>query len=560
MDKNIQIQLGNTKNINSVNVDNFEKVELSLTPSLLTEYNVRNAVSAADIFDEERNTTAIYRIYGGFEYFSMLNGLDRNYNSVVDFFTPNSTTNVRDVFNSFDFYLVKPADTGYTSINYSSSTTTELNIDYKVFETFRTSRGFYTDGDNGDIPNGWDSYATGAYASWEEHYNADTGTNSGMLKYTLNTYVRREVTNPGYIGIFKEFLDEPLFGQLIIETYVDGANLEANDYLNIEFKDSTGRDIVVFNTLENGTGTKRYTANISASNPVYRIDIQGRASDATMWMDKIVVFTSDGTVTNVYSFDGYHRNFEIIASPNEFELFKAGFSKNVFNEQKYIFTFNNDIDISDYFDALGFPVTEVFLYARYKPISSANGLETYQYTYWDEETGQSELRNMTPQTDNFVYGDLISYQKKIFKQEQVEEQIHYISTPVAEGTLVWKYNPLIPIRLQYLSSEVSKANSGSTSYEQTQLIPDYATRINDNNDFVWREILPQGYIDPLTGNGVDYPFVNKRRYLSTNIQLSITPDLTNRYTNGVFRDLNFKLNAYKTKAIGDLDDLGKPCQ
>ena len=423
MDKNIQIRLGSTKNINSVNVDTFEKVKLSFTPSLLTEYNVRNAVNAADIFDEERNTTAIYRIYGGLEYFSMLNGLDRNYSSVTDFFTPNNTTNIRDVFNSFDFYLVKPSNTGYTSINYSSSSTTELNVDYKVFETFRSSRGFYTDGDNGQIPRGWDSYARGAYSSWEEHYNADTGVNSGMLKYTLNTFERSDITNPGFSA-------EPLLGQLIIETYVDGTNLETQDYLNIELKDSTGRDIVVFNTLENGTGTKRYMANISASNPVHRIDIQGRASNATMWMDKFIVFTSDGTETSTYSFEGYHRNFEIIATPNEFELFKAGFAKNVFDEQKYIFTFNNDIDISDYFDALGFPVTEVFLYARYKPISTSNGLETYQYTYWDEETGESELRDMTPQSDLNVYGDLISYQKKIFKQEQTEEQIHYISTPL----------------------------------------------------------------------------------------------------------------------------------
>ena len=128
------------------------------------------------------------------------------------------------------------------------------------------------------------------------------------------------------------------------------------------------------------------------------------------------------------------------------------------------------------------------------------------------------------------------------------------------GTLQWKYNPFIPIRLRYFGSSLNQANTGTTSYAQALSIPYYATSIGNGN-YVWKDILPQGYIDPITNLGVDYPFVNKKRYLFSTIILDIVPNLNDPYTLGIFSEINFDLpTILNTKPNSDLNNIGKPCQ
>ena len=115
MDQKLEILLNSKKNINSVDVDNYQKLEVVNKTSEILEYDIRNALSATEIFDAEREANPIYRIYGRIEYLSLLNGLSSNYNSVGNFFISSGGTNVKDIFNSFKFYLLKAASSGYTS-------------------------------------------------------------------------------------------------------------------------------------------------------------------------------------------------------------------------------------------------------------------------------------------------------------------------------------------------------------------------------------------------------------------------------------------------------------
>ena len=101
-------------------------------------------------------------------------------------------------------------------------------------------------------------------------------------------------------------------------------------------------------------------------------------------------------------------------------------------------------------------------------------------------------------------------------------------------------------------------------------IPDYAIMLESSGKYIWREILPQGYIDPLTGEGVDYPFFNKRRYLFAPIILDVYPNLSieswekNQNTINVFNEISYSKNATEinTTPINDeqLNNIGKPCQ
>jgi hypothetical protein len=394
MDEKTQILLNSAQNIDTVNVDSYNKIELSNKRSLLHEYDVKNVLSATELFNIEREANAVYRIYGKIEYLSLLNGLRANYNKLEHFFSPvyNSTTS-KNILNSFDFYLVK-AGTGYTHVTSGSS-----NI---------------------------------------------------------------------------------------------------------------------------------------------------------MWV----------------------RYFQVIATPNDFEIFPAGFANNVYGEQAYAFSFKKDFDVSTYFDDFGFPATELFLYAQYKkPTSPTEGLA---FTKWSS-SGVISKQTFTAVSLNFgdyvktslneKIGDLIEYSKILYLQEQYSPQTFNIITPYLDGftlrLLVWKYNPFIPLRLRYFSEQVSGANISGTSYTQTSTIPIYATEYPDNTgNYVWREILEQGYIDPLSGIGVDYPFVNKKRYLFINIVLDVTPDLNDPNTLNAFNNIKFDTPTEISlePATDDLNNIGKPCQ
>ena len=82
----MEILLNSYKNVASVNVDSYDKVELFNKPTEITEYDIRNVLSASDVFEAEREANQIYRIYGKIEYMSLLNGLKLNYNQFQDFF------------------------------------------------------------------------------------------------------------------------------------------------------------------------------------------------------------------------------------------------------------------------------------------------------------------------------------------------------------------------------------------------------------------------------------------------------------------------------------------
>jgi len=270
--------------------------------------------------------------------------------------------------------------------------------------------------------------------------------------------------------------------------------------------------------------------------------------------------------------NNYLRYFEVIATPNDFELFPAGFGDNVFGEQNYCFIFNKDFDISLYYDNFNFPLVELFLYAKYIP--KGNGFttpspENLYYSYWNPLTGIKSNIPLNTNSLNIgdkVYGDLITYNKPEFKQTVYSGQTYYIRTPYNDSNnqlknIVWKYNPFLSFRLRYFSNDLYSVNTGSTTYELTTSIPIYATFDEFSGNYVWRDILAQGYIDPISNVGVDYPFINKKRYLFSNIILTIVPDLTDTNTNNVFNKIKITTDTLNVIPIIDnLNDLGKPCQ
>jgi hypothetical protein len=261
------------------------------------------------------------------------------------------------------------------------------------------------------------------------------------------------------------------------------------------------------------------------------------------------------------------RYFDVIATPSEFELYNAGYTNNVYGEQVYAFNFNTDFDVAPYVDDFGFPLMELFLYAQYKPGKNAlNQAETMLRTSWGANNTITKVP-FTPTALNIgdrIYGDLIEYAKTEFLQFQLMPQTYYINTIYDAGTLQWKYNPFISFPLRYFYDNLSNANTGSTSYAQQSTIPYYATLLTGGTvgtgNYVWKEIIPQGNVDPLTGLGVDYPFVNKKRYLFSPIILDVSPNLNDSFTLNAFNQIKFGIPIpLNTKPNSDLNNIGKPC-
>lgn len=383
MDIQEKIQLGETKYVNSVNVDTSMKINLGTTNALSLEYDIKNILDVTQIFDDERQSIDKYRLHGSLEYFSVLNGILKAYKNKADFFTPQPlTASTKNLLTDFNLYVVKP-----------STTYTEL--------------------------------------------------------------------------------------------------------------------------------------------------IAGKR---------------------------YIKNYDVIGVMNNFEIVKVAFSTNIFGEPQYVFTINIDIDLTGIRDGLNFPLTEIAIYAEYKPQINGNSFVELMEKKTYDSNGNSAKSVFTPTTlnvgDNIV-GDVIDYDKNNFLQTNYNLLEYYISTQYYDGGskyLKWKYNPIIPITLRVFEDDLQQINTGSTAIEDVEKIPDYATPIDNEGNVVWRNLMDKGFFDPISNVGVNFPFVNQRHYVYKKMHIKVVPDLTDSNTASVFNEISFspntKLNAVPNSSI---DNIGNLC-
>lgn len=571
MDRVVEILLGSYKNSKSIDVDNFERVALFNNTSELTEYDVYSKLSSSEVIDEEREANPNYRIYGRIEYMSMLNGLKNNYTSFKDFYSPQNSSSY-NILNSFDFYLVKPAVSGYTKITGSTTTSSSGGVIayYILDEKFDN----WVSASPTDYPLGWQASAS------IDSYLEQTPSNQAKF-YFDNQFIFGTPSNIIGMGIDVSSAS----GEIIIETNISTTAYDSNTDSMSVLLTSNGHLVKSVNLFSGGTGYKKLKVDIPVASGITRVGIIGNSSNKAIYLDYLKVYKTGGTntitTTTTTGVNNYIRYFEVIATPRDFELYPVGYSNNVYGEQTYAFSFNRDFDVSQYFDNFGFPLTELFLFPYYiKKTNGNNVTEVMSGTTWNVDGTVNKFLFPSVPVITLNYGDyvkistgtrigdLIEYDKGEFVQTQVMPQTFYIKTQCKDEdnqsiNLIWKYNPFIPFRLRYFANELNAVNSGSTSYDDLISKPDYATLIDNDGNYVWRDILPQGYKDPLTGIGVDYPFLNKRRYLFSQIVFSIVPDLSDYYTSKTFSKIWFSRYAtnldVNMDTSDDLKNAGKPC-
>lgn len=289
-------------------------------------------------------------------------------------------------------------------------------------------------------------------------------------------------------------------------------------------------------------------------------ELSGTTKNLPYSFDMYLCYPSSGHT--FISGDTYIRNYVIASKLMNSEIFKSGFGRNIYFNYNYCFNFNSDFNVKGYLDSFNKPITELYLFFVYKVRTNGDGDQEIFYRLdWNGTLTPITYNPVGYPIGTVLTGDKVTYELLNFTEELVDRITYKIDFPYDNGTKVmrFKYNPFIPIKIRDFGDEVITANiSGGTENDLNILW--YAISIDNNGNYIWRDILPMGYIDPITLKGIDPPFINKRHYIFNAITLPLVPDTTHSNTANVFSNIKFGPNSkINTKPNSSLNTLGNRC-
>lgn len=537
MDNKLEILLGSQKNINSVNADNYNKIELTNSVSEINEFSVNDVVNSTEVFDAERESNQVYRIYGRIEYLSLLNGLKGSGRKLEDFFNPQHGGGSKDIFNSFDFYLVAPAPfSGDTYDNISNT-----NKYKRIFQVIAGKDDFEL------YPAGFTNNVYGEQVySFNFKSDFDVSNYFDKLGFPLTElflYVQYRMSGNDEMSLTTWSTSTGLPTKTSLST----VNLNVGDYV-------VGNNNVKINDIIEFIPEEYYQAQVESQ--AYYIRTSYLENTTTKWLEwsynpfipfrlcyldsvvstaKLSEIVKNTTSLDIYNVDNSSINISLTKSSAQIiRLSSDSIVKWNVNSTPN-FNWNQNTGELVFVDSASIEYNINFKTQIYLP----NGSDKYiAEIYMEERIGTSSW-NEIPNT------------KRKFLITNSTQAIHIIRT--------YKGGDRIRVRITLIPNPEKRI-----MFE----IPDYALMLTGEGKYVWRDILPQGYIDPLTGLGVDYPFLNKRRYLFSPIILDVIPNLSdlsyNKHPNtiNVFSEIKYYQNAtnINIKPLTELDNIEKPCQ
>ncbi len=263
----------------------------------------------------------------------------------------------------------------------------------------------------------------------------------------------------------------------------------------------------------------------------------------------------------------YELKYEVLTNLNNFQIYKSGYAKNIFYDQNYSFNFNKDFDVSNFTDSFGKPLTNLYLFLNFNP--HQNGIGQFETITENTSTDGIEFTGQTAISPHVVYssgmtvnGDWSYYDPNNFEDFQVarkEYTISFYCTGTTGTNIQFKYNPFIPIKLRDFNDQIVTGNITGTS-EIDKQIASYAVKLDDHGNYGWEDILPNGFIDPLSNRGVNYPFVNNRHYIFSNIVVRLATNLNDENTRTTFATIELgNSSLLYNKPTSNLNNLGNKC-
>ena len=538
-------------------VDQEISLSLEQQSQQITEYDRSQSISLAQIFDNERQTSTIFRPT------FKLNYLYAN--------TYTGTTNYIPFRNTL--YYVQPEQSSFNNIWFGYPQYYEFDFyrpDVRDQHFQYKSKSAYT--------YNWMYYLT---------YPSDNDYNKELTYYSSNS---NDITWKASDGIPFTITNTSQNGNgLISFTCVAPHGLTPNEYVELSL---TYRNSNIFQVYSLGTGL--FGTDVNTFN-VLNIGYTGTTfNNGTTGTFKRVINPDNLTETRS---EYYVKQYKVLTNLTDLAVTKVGFEKNVFGEQikleyssitpnnvtrvsqksssnAYNFTSNYDIDLAGYIDNQMRPLSEINLtivnkgYSGYfnMPFDGIGLKQGWEFNlsktinpWWSDNNQKSNTTipvsgytltngetksffyNLDLKKDDIMDGDFCEWNDYEQMERVVSPYYHKIkfNQTVFSTTTVptnnapgYYYKPHNPMTLRVFSDYIETAG-----IEFLDQAPSWSFYSSADQQFRWRDLYTYGFVDNLD-RGVEYPFLNTAHYPFKNVVFRLIPEGINY--NEVQSDFSFK--------------------
>jgi len=524
-------------------VDYSINTELTQSQNQYTESDRTVSLNLAQVFDDERQASSVFRPTFKIQYF--YNNNYSGYSSYPLFKNSlsyvNATTSLENndgfwygypQYVEFDFFR---KDIQNQQVNFTPKSATSYNWTYYYSYPYLNDSSVqmsytYPDGSN-----------IGTWVSGDGiPFKITNGSDNGFNIISFKCPVKHGLTMSEYVQLNLNYNGETQFQVYSLGDGTDGSSEYVFNIANIGF---TG------GTFGNGvTGIFKRIANIQNS----------------------------GETTSKY----YVRVHKIITNIDEMSLTKTGFEQSPFSDRRtylysaltpnnqariaqrqsnnvYTLTCERDININGYVDGNKKPISELFVtfvnkgyygwfnrfglkkgwafnvtpttnqWWNYNNLASNESIPTLNYikTVNSEDYTFYYMENLV--SGDTIYGDWCEYNESDQSERVISNYYHKmtyngnvfnINAPNALNPDGFYYQVHFPMTIRAYSQYVEEGRT-----QDVTGIPNYANYSANKQVWRWRDLYSYGFVDD-RGVGVDYPFINDAHYPYTNVIFRLVPE------------------------------------
>jgi hypothetical protein len=548
--------LGEKKFANSRNQELSTRIVLDDVKKVQNENNYFFNISQQDQYISEKNSSNNFRIYGKINpiinldvYNKTINGdvlveLNRD---IFDFNLENWSIVIlksKRIESFVDDNGIQQYSKGVKNINTRSL---RLNIDKGVPAQIFESK-IYTENQGLYFPLGH-NFIEGDRIRITS--NIRYGINSGYYEVVFvdgdkifldippkkNTYIK--------LDTLFYFNNNGFFSDTFINTPVklaDNANLTIKDVIRLN-------EIKLVNDNEENIFQKINGITVKKS------DVPNILNEKRPELNKII--SPEYNVAKVVDgelFEYYIKTLEVINVIEDLD--SCAFSINTLNNNIYSFLLNRDLNISDLFNNLSEPITDLYIgiikngSPDLTTFSSVESHFSKLINYINNNQGIEKITDNNVRLNKTVnIGDIFYYGLCEYTTENLlETELDLIEHRFIHRDVLFKYNPFhkIPIKLKSTYIEDSETNEN---------IPNYSIYSRQREKYIWRDIFDIGTTDE-DGNNIDFPFTNNAFYTYIDLNLFVLPEprMVRKYNLNT-NDITSIGNTYTNEILSILDDL-----
>jgi len=525
-----------------------EKISISLdqTSQEITEYDRSQTLSLAQVYDDERQVTDVYR-----PTFKVTYLYDNTYSGTTDYLP-----------FQYNLYYVNPIGSITSSIwrgfpqyyefDILRPPVDDQHINYKSKSAYTYNWNFYlTYAHNNNYEKKLTYYSeTGNNINWVAKdgipFTITNSTNNGTGVIRFECIAPHGLTEGEYVELSLSYRNSNIF-----EVYrLGNGNFGSEEYIfNVMNIGYTG------STFNNGvTGT--FKRVINPDNMETKSKYYVRENKVLTNVDDLIV-TKAAFEKNVFNED---RKFEYSSiTPNKVSRISQKTSSNA-----YDITSAYDLDFSKLQDNQKRPISEIFLTAIFKgysgyfnqPNNNIGLKQGWEFnitksanTWWDLNNTNSNTTipvsgytktsgvtktfyyNLNLNVDDVIDGDFCEWNdyeqlervvSNYYQKIKYNQNIFQTTNNYSTNTPGFYYKSHNPMTIRVFSDYVE---TGDVSF--VEQVPSWSFFSSSDQQFRWRDLYTYGFIDNL-GRGVDYPYLNKSQYPFADIVFRLIPEGTNQ--------------------------------